>query len=636
MNTFQLRLIKLALGDSGNFVQNLRGALELVQEEYGLSATEKKTLLGFFDQIDSINEEAERSSGFKDFTFHALLVQNFRKYGMPDNGQYFGLSFVDHRHRDAHNLFHVILGDNGSGKSSLFDAMEYVCTGTISEAVYRNISQEWFSSYHEPLRRNIILKTPRCDISTASDVFNKANIDVSRFFFSENSIVESSNFRFDISSRQIDQDGMNWYAFFLYALGLDKDFVDFVIERPEARLFNKTCNTLEYLKKLLSCDGTFEQKSLRELLVDKATLLSDDIKTNLEHFLMLLDDVQVNWNTTKYLEMSVEDIASKIILSFGLDRYVGSISAFADYVRQLNDIKSKIPKEDDAEASSFMKQETMFAKEIAERKNKARQELREQLFQMISAYKARFNILLSDDEAHFDLTDVIKKNSDIKAWKFAQSQPFVNEFSSESIDALLAQLVDVRKQVREDIKHIVKKIINDDFRKLIQDLFEGTFLSDKEKFEFDISHIDEERISISVNGIPVHKYFNTFRYRLFYLAIQAAINLVMMQREHFSFPMVLDDVFYANDYKNKRQLFKFFNLLESQANKMLNGSPFQVIFFTHDEQLASTLNRKNRQERTTEWKFDRIIEYEEFRNVQMYESLDENTKYFKISVPIYE
>ena len=63
MNTFQLRLIKLALGDSGNFVQNLRGALELVQGEYGLSATEKKTLLGFFDQIDSINEEAERSSG---------------------------------------------------------------------------------------------------------------------------------------------------------------------------------------------------------------------------------------------------------------------------------------------------------------------------------------------------------------------------------------------------------------------------------------------------------------------------------------------------------------------------------------------------------------------------------------------
>lgn len=636
MNTFQLRLIKKALGNSDSFAQNLRGALELVQGEYVLSATEKKTLLGFFDQIDSVKEVIGESTEFKDFTFHALLVQNFRKYGMPNNGQYFGLSFVDNRHRDAHKFFHVLLGDNGSGKSSLFDAMEYACTGIISEAVYRKISQDWFSAFQEPLSRNVIIKTPRCDISTDSDMFRKENIDVRRFFFSENSIVESSDFRYDISSKGSDNNSLNWYAFFLYALGLDKDFVDFVIERPEARLFNKTCNTLGYFKKLLSRDGTFEQKSLRELLVDKATLLSDDIKTNLEHFLMLLDDVQVNWNTTKYLEMSVEDIASKIILSFGLDRYVGSISAFADYVRQLNDIKSKIPKEDDAEASSFMKQETMFAKEIAERKNKARQELREQLFQMISAYKARFNILLSDDEAHFDLTDVIKKNSDIKAWKFAQSQPFVNEFSSESIDALLAQLVDVRKQVREDIKHIVKKIINDDFRKLIQDLFEGTFLSDKEKFEFDISHIDEERISISVNGIPVHKYFNTFRYRLFYLAIQAAINLVMMQREHFSFPMVLDDVFYANDYKNKRQLFKFFNLLEGQADKMLGGHPFQVIFFTHDEQLVSTLNSKKQNQGSALWKFARIIEYEEFHNILTYESLDENTKYFKISVPIYE
>ena len=110
----------------------------------------------------------------------------------------------------------------------------------------------------------------------------------------------------------------------------------------------------------------------------------------------------------------------------------------------------------------------------------------------------------------------------------------------------------------------------------------------------------------------------------------------MMQREHFSFPMVLDDVFYANDYKNKRQLFKFFNLLEGQADKILGGHPFQAIFFTHDEQLVSTLNSKKQNQGSALWKFARIIEYEEFHNILAYESLDENTKYFKISVPIYE
>ena len=71
MNTFQLRLIKKALGNSDSFAQNLRGALELVQGEYVLSATEKKTLLGFFDQIDSVKEVIGESTEFKDFTFHA-------------------------------------------------------------------------------------------------------------------------------------------------------------------------------------------------------------------------------------------------------------------------------------------------------------------------------------------------------------------------------------------------------------------------------------------------------------------------------------------------------------------------------------------------------------------------------------
>lgn len=33
MNTFQLRLIKKSLGDSDSFVQNLRGALDLLQDE---------------------------------------------------------------------------------------------------------------------------------------------------------------------------------------------------------------------------------------------------------------------------------------------------------------------------------------------------------------------------------------------------------------------------------------------------------------------------------------------------------------------------------------------------------------------------------------------------------------------------
>lgn len=141
MNTFQLRLIKQALGDSDSFVQNLRGALELLQEENNLSPSQKKTVLGFFDQIDTIEFEDLQNEGFQDYTFRTLLVQNFRKYGKPHNCDYFALPFVksDCDEGQTKNIVHVFLGDNGSGKSSFFDSMEYVSTGRISEAVYRTI-----------------------------------------------------------------------------------------------------------------------------------------------------------------------------------------------------------------------------------------------------------------------------------------------------------------------------------------------------------------------------------------------------------------------------------------------------------------------------------------------------------------
>ena len=111
-----------------------------------------------------------------------------------------------------------------------------------------------------------------------------------------------------------------------------------------------------------------------------------------------------------------------------------------------------------------------------------------------------------------------------------------------------------------------------------------------------------------------------------------------MRREHFTFPMVLDDIFYANDYKNKRQLFKFFNILEQQADKMLDGHPLQVIFFTHDEQLVSTLNRKKETSDTCLWSFARIIEYEEFKNITPISGVndDNGEKTFKLYVKIYE
>ena len=577
---------------------------------------------------------------FQDYTFKSLLVQNFRKYGKPSKGEYFSLSFDDVplERLQAKSLFHVFLGDNGSGKSSLFDSMEFVSTGKISEATYRKINQKWFSFHQEFDNHSIIIKTSQCEIRSDSDDFKNKNIDVSRFFFSENSIMESSDFQHDIGANMLQDSTKNWYDFFLYALGLDKDFVDFISENSESKLFDKTINALSYLKNILSGDDEVDQNDLRELLIDKATLLSDDNRQRLIQFREKLEGTLIGWQQHSPEDDNLNNLIEMVGIPSELEKSVNSVAALADYEKQLNDIKARITTLSKGNNGGFLAKQTFLFDDQrnGEDCNRTIENLKTRIFDLVAGFKNRLNVLLSD--THFDLTDVVKKYAVIKARKFAQSQPFIDNISSESIDQLLEQLKDIRRTVRNEINVVVKEVVSEDFCQLLKDMFNDTFLLERENFEFDISDIEHEKITITVNKVPVHKYFNTFRYRLFYLTIQAAINLVKMRREHFTFPMVLDDIFYANDYKNKRQLFKFFNILEQQADKMLEGHPLQVIFFTHDEQLVSTLNRKKKTSDTCLWSFARIIEYEEFKNITPISGIndDNGEKTFKLYVKIYK
>ena len=63
-----------------------------------------------------------------------------------------------------------------------------------------------------------------------------------------------------------------------------------------------------------------------------------------------------------------------------------------------------------------------------------------------------------------------------------------------------------------------------------------------------------------------------------------------MKQGKFLFPFVFDDIFYANDYKNKTLLYRFFEVLSQGARTFLgNANSLQLIFFTHDEQFMNTL-----------------------------------------------
>lgn len=647
MNTFQLHLIRKALGDSNQFEQNLRGAFELSldSEDKAIAAS----VLKFFQGIElQPMPKPAGESHFRNLIFQNLLIKNFRKYGETIDKQYLGLKFQDSNVRQDSNVEHapqrsiyVLLGDNGSGKSSLFDAMEYLCTGQVSEAVYRKIEKKKFVQHDSSSEMEIEISTLSQDLSLATNSSLLAEIDLRRFFFTENSIMDSSNFK----SLESVEDGIsdiddNWYSFFAYAIGLDKEFVDFIFDQKSDSLFERLCLFLERIKKMMTTDCHGEAQSFEQLLIDKATFPSDKEKKKMIEFRDGLNDILAALNQNSFdiskIKNEIDSLNESPVRTLFRTQ---KIQALRDFQRQLNDLfpDNRQRQDTPSEPSSLSKKEMEKSSKSSDEHQVDAQVIKPKLISLLQETVNRLNIVIDSSVSNFDLSSIIDIKHQFEARKHVRKQLTFYSLTPEAINDLLLNLQEFRDNAKKEINQAIREIIDSEFKRSIEKMFHHIFLFAKETFLFDISHIADERITVTVNGLSVHKYFNTFRYRLFYLAIQAAINLAKMKREQFSFPMVLDDIFYANDYKNKRQLFHFFNVLKDEAKRLLPALPFQLIFFTHDDQLVSTLHRNKEWRQDLDVNFSRVIDYDEFKQIaSQYVKVSETKTFFNLHISLYD
>lgn len=181
----------------------------------------------------------------------------------------------------------------------------------------------------------------------------------------------------------------------------------------------------------------------------------------------------------------------------------------------------------------------------------------------------------------------------------------------DELDILVSQ-IDILKSILLNLIHkTVVGYVDKSLVDAVKSIFDETFIvKDEEKFVFDISNLDKNnKVTISINEVPVHKYFNTFRYRLFCLTLQAVLNIKLMKDGDFLFPFIMDDIFYANDYRNKRELFKYFEQIIKYAKKTLGKNKnLQIIFFTHDEQIVSCFSTKFHTTENERISFVRLIQ----------------------------
>lgn len=564
MKLYQQKIIKESLGKDTDLPKDLFSILSFVPVK---EMPFRKNLEELFLGCKEDNVSVSNSTPI-DLRIQWVAVKNFRKYGDNNGDLLYGISFQNKiPSSSSHSIF--ILGDNGSGKSTLFEALEYIFTGNVSEAKYRKIdTTSWYIMHgFKNVPPQILVKTMSGYFSINNSLHTAIGIDPNRFFFTEFGIQQSAEYM-----RHNGEHHDNWLFFFCHAIGLNHDLLSFSFDNSSNSLYRMLEDTLHMIKIRLKDDSSqeFEQK-----LIDRLTSITL-AKTNnsaLRSFADKLGDKLSSWPNNMDLNTFDSEIKTK---------RTSTIPAVADFYREINDIKKRWQQRQ--RGVNFSKK---LLSDVDYPSQNFEEMCKKKIMDALSLCHHRLQTIL--DGENIKLEEVITHAEAIKLAKQAQEKN--TKVDTSYIESLLVRIESFRNEVNHNVINHLQEIIDDDFIQRCKECL-TQFLCLEEKNEFKFS-VDNLFIDISIKGVPIHKYFNTFRYRLFCMMIQALINVKMMKVFKFRFPMVFDDIFYANDYKNKDELFRFFDVIMEYAKKELYGDKLQIIFFTHDEQFYMAMHKHN-------------------------------------------
>lgn len=100
----------------------------------------------------------------------------------------------------------------------------------------------------------------------------------------------------------------------------------------------------------------------------------------------------------------------------------------------------------------------------------------------------------------------------------------------------------------------------------------------------------------SVDPFSPHRYLNTFRFKLFAVALKISLACTAKLIYKENWPIIIDDVFDSSDFNNRIHINRFIQQIVTKYNKLLNDTeertnqyPFQIIFFTQDDVIGSAV-----------------------------------------------
>lgn len=557
--------------------------------------------------------------GQADLRLLHLLVRNIKKYPMPEDSTYYGIPLS----YEGEPKSCVWTGSNGVGKTSLYASLEYLGLRTVNTAQIRgydvdirhltpdevnSLSErnqaEYLKHFGEPLDSSEIHavcveseikwlgKDYKTDVEpSATEAFYCSDFDVSR--------LEKGK---DYTSFFIDQLGLRRYfdiIVLLYgiinAIGKNKiesPSNDDDIQKLNAAIihdkfqlgvalglmqlyhFNESVTSSEVLKFLNN--PAVQRNRVAFLCSYRSQLTSEKAYFNkypdftnaiVAKYAKAISDLRklednaypVIWDTNVNICNSITQFISfrKNLISFieGLfdDNHSGSNSdmrvSFETALMRITDNLGKL----------IEKRESIKEEEKNLPKNYEDIAFEKELIDLTGFLESRLKALLS---------------SWVRPIKYA-IETLLSDFFVYDNDKIQVRL-EVNPLVWNKITHIEP---SKDPRYSIQKYI---------NFDIRIKHVGTGPIQKTDRTVDPRAYMNTFKYKLFCVALKLALSVVSKEIYAINYPLIIDDVFDASDFDSRVGLKDFIQHLVKQHDRIDKKClfPLQLIFFTQDDLIA--------------------------------------------------
>ena len=490
---------------------------------------------------DLINEHPQfcDEDPIGDGRLERLTFTNFRTY--PGEKDY-GLSFVNYENKVS-SVF--LVGVNGSGKSTLYTALEQLYTGESSYAkLMANDKPEYLSF---GFAKNIQDKANQwaLDYQLAE---NGTGVQTSSIENLKSPIAVPAFFCSDIDIQKM-KDNKNLFHWILEQMGYGK---------------LKVC--LDIVKDMLG-----ELRTLSQEMESNTFYTSEDYSEIMDAVLEYKPDLHDD-EIMEYSNQMEDTSTEHRLFNNRWDEINTSKDLSSENQLDIFNETNGLSKDESLNFRSRKEALRMLYKKLSEQLDKIKGE-GSKIEIILALGEEQRNAILEED---FWGSSISKSDLDYKIPLF------------ERVESCLQRLQD----------QIVREFIEEYGKDIEQTMSE--FSNHGEKFEFSKENINEVNLSIhcTLKGFydtSPHEYFNEFRFKLYCITLKLAIAFNWMLNNKKSLPIVIDDVFNANDFENSIKLEQFAYFIKKMYNDKVVAKGFssdlQMILTTHDELVVDSFRR---------------------------------------------